>query len=97
MARLTVEDCLQKVPNRFDLVLLATKRARQIARGSTPLLAENNDKPTVLALREIAGGLISREVVEAIELKEHTEEQLGMLESQVELAMGPGALDDNTF
>ncbi|MEM7254093.1 MAG: DNA-directed RNA polymerase subunit omega [Pseudomonadota bacterium] len=54
MARITVEDCLDKVGNRFDLVLLAAKRARQITLGATPMLDEENDKPTVIALREIA-------------------------------------------
>lgn len=94
MARLTVEDCLENVPNRFDLVLLATKRARQIARGSEPRLPENNDKPTVLALREIAEGLIDREAVEAIELKEHSQQQFGILEAAPDMGMGPGALDE---
>ena len=59
MARLTVEDCLNNVDNRYDLVLLASKRARQIAFGSEPLVKENNDKPTVLALREIAEGKVT--------------------------------------
>ena len=59
MARLTVEDCLNNVDNRYDLVLLAAKRARQIAFGSEPLVKENNDKPTVLALREIAEGRVT--------------------------------------
>jgi DNA-directed RNA polymerase subunit omega len=59
MARITVEDCLDNVNNRFDLVLLATKRARQIAEGVEPLLPMDNDKPTVVALREIADGLIT--------------------------------------
>jgi DNA-directed RNA polymerase subunit omega len=55
MARVTVEDCLENVDNRFQLVMLATKRARQIAtKGFEPLVAEENDKPTVIALREIA-------------------------------------------
>ncbi|HHB91947.1 MAG TPA: DNA-directed RNA polymerase subunit omega [Thioploca sp.] len=54
MARITVEDCLKYVDNRFDLVLLASKRARQIAMGATPLVPANDDKPTVIALREIA-------------------------------------------
>lgn len=54
MARITVEDCLDKVDNRFQLVLLASRRARQIAMGATPLVEEGNDKPTVVALREIA-------------------------------------------
>jgi DNA-directed RNA polymerase subunit omega len=67
MARITVEDCLKVVPNRFDLVLTATKRARQIAHGATALVDENNDKPTVLALREVATGKIDQESVELIQ------------------------------
>ncbi len=59
MARVTVEDCLDYVDNRFDLVLLATKRARQLVNGVEPLLPWENDKPTVMALREIADGLIT--------------------------------------
>jgi len=54
MARITVEDCLENIDNRFELVLTATKRARQIAHGAEPLVDEENDKPTVIALREIA-------------------------------------------
>lgn len=54
MARVTVEDCLDFVENRFELVLVASKRARQISNGSTPFVPLENDKPTVLALREIA-------------------------------------------
>jgi DNA-directed RNA polymerase subunit omega len=64
MARITVQDCLNNVDNRFDLVLLATKRARQLARGVDPLLPWENDKVTVMALREIAEGLVSYETVE---------------------------------
>lgn len=60
MARLTVEDCLNHVDNRFNLVLLASKRARQIANGAVPLVPNENDKPTVLALREIAEGKITQ-------------------------------------
>lgn len=63
MARLTVEDCLDYVDNRFDLVLVATRRARQLAMGAEPLLPVDNDKPTVLALREIAENLINEEVL----------------------------------
>lgn len=59
MARITVEDCLEHVENRFDLVLLATKRARQLARGAEPLVPPENDKPTVIALREIAAGKVT--------------------------------------
>jgi DNA-directed RNA polymerase subunit omega len=65
MARITVEDCLSHVDNRFDLVLLATKRARQLANGVEPTLAWENDKPTVMALREIADGKITTEFVQA--------------------------------
>ena len=64
MARITVEDCLDKVGNRFELVLLATKRARQIARGVEPLVEANNDKPTVIALREIAEGKVDKALVD---------------------------------
>ena len=67
MARITVEDCLDNVDNRFELVLTATKRARQIANGAEILLEEDNDKPTVIALREIAEGLINAELVDIIQ------------------------------
>ena len=63
MARVTVEDCLDKVDNRFQLVLLATKRARQLANGVIPLVPWENDKPTIVALREIADGLITPELL----------------------------------
>jgi DNA-directed RNA polymerase subunit omega len=70
MARVTVEDCLENVDNRFQLVMLASKRARQIAtKGFEPLVPEENDKPTVIALREIAEGKIGREL-----LAEHDDE-----------------------
>lgn len=58
MARLTVEDCLEQVDNRFNLVLIASKRARQLAKGATALVPTEKDKPTVLALREIAAGKV---------------------------------------
>lgn len=64
MARITVEDCVEKIVNRFELVLVATKRARQIARGSTPLVEEENDKSTVLALREIAEGKVDVSIMD---------------------------------
>lgn len=64
MARVTVEDCLENVDNRFQLVMLATKRARQIAtKGFEPMVAEENDKPTVIALREIAEGKVTRSLL----------------------------------
>ncbi len=67
MARITVEDCLANVDNRFELVLIATKRARQIAHGAEPLVDAENDKPTVIALREISEGLITSEKVALIQ------------------------------
>ncbi|SCZ64937.1 DNA-directed RNA polymerase subunit omega [Thiohalomonas denitrificans] len=63
MARVTVEDCLDNVDNRFQLVLLATRRARQLANGKEALLDWENDKPTVVALREIAEGKVGRELL----------------------------------
>ncbi len=64
MARVTVEDCLDKLDNRFELVLVATRRARQLATGGKePHLPWDNDKPTVMALREIAGGFITRDIL----------------------------------
>lgn len=64
MARITVEDCLDHVDNRFELVMVSAKRARQIAvGGKDPLVAEENDKPTVIALREIEEGLIDASVL----------------------------------
>ena len=64
MARLTVEDCLDHVDNRFELVLIAAKRARQLSMGAEPLVELENDKPTVLALREIAENKINKSVLE---------------------------------
>ena len=64
MARVTIEDCLEHVDNRFELVLLATKRARQLVNGVEPLVPWENDKATVVALREIAEGLITSQTVE---------------------------------
>jgi DNA-directed RNA polymerase subunit omega len=69
MARITVEDCLENIDNRFELVLTATKRARQIGHGAEPLVPEENDKPTVIALREIAAGLIDPERVNVLQAR----------------------------
>lgn len=64
MARVTVEDCLENVANRFELVMVASKRARQLATGGKdPLVEEESDKPTVIALREIADGLVSPDIL----------------------------------
>ena len=68
MARITVEDCLNFVDNRFELVLIGSKRARQIAiDGRPPLIDVENDKPTVIALREIEQGLITPEFLQEVE------------------------------
>ena len=75
MARITVEDCLDHVENRFELVMLATRRARQMRRyGAEPLVPEENDKHTVISLREIAAGLISNEMLDANETSTEDEE-----------------------
>lgn len=65
MARITVDDCLDKIPNRFQLTLVAAYRARQLANGSDPLVNTigQKDKPTVLALREIAAGKVGVEIL----------------------------------
>jgi DNA-directed RNA polymerase subunit omega len=63
MARITVEDCLKQIDNQFDLVIVAAKRARRLANGAAPLVELENDKPTVLALREIAAGLITKSIL----------------------------------
>jgi DNA-directed RNA polymerase subunit omega len=75
MARVTVEDCLENVDNRFELVMVSSKRARQLATGGKdPMVPVENDKPTVLALREIAGGFIDASI-----LKEGTQEETNRL------------------
>ncbi|KFB66843.1 DNA-directed RNA polymerase subunit omega [Candidatus Accumulibacter vicinus] len=63
MARVTVDDCLQRIPNRFQMTLAATYRARQITAGASPLIDAGRDKPTVIALREIAVGKVGREIL----------------------------------
>jgi DNA-directed RNA polymerase subunit omega len=63
MARITVEDCLQKIPNLFQLVLVAAKRARQLANGAHAMVDWENDKATVVALREIAEGYVNEEIL----------------------------------
>lgn len=76
MARVTVEDCLDNVENRFQLVLVAAKRARQLSVGAEPCVARENDKPTVLALREIAAGFVTSAILheEAAEAGLETDE-----------------------
>jgi len=60
MARVTVEDCLEKIPNRFELIHIASKRVKQMAKGSRALVAKAHNKPAVLALREVAAGLVAK-------------------------------------
>ena len=69
MARVTVEDCLDHVENRFELVLLASKRARQVAYGKETFVAVENDKPTVVALREIAEGRITNAIMDKMSVE----------------------------
>ncbi|RKZ97448.1 MAG: DNA-directed RNA polymerase subunit omega [Gammaproteobacteria bacterium] len=76
MARVTVEDCLDNVQNRFELVMVATKRARQIANGQEPLVEDENDKPTVIALREIAEGKIGPEILDEVSAAAHMGDSL---------------------
>ena len=108
MARVTVEDCLNNVDNRFQLVLVATKRARQISLGAEPFVEEENDKPTVLALREIAEGLVTRDILNEVveeglldavgEAEEESSEETNELDAltaalQAELAGATGAAE----
>lgn len=82
MARITVEDCLENVTNRFELVMVASRRARQLQTGGKdPLVAEDNDKPTVVALREIAAGLVDRSILNEI-IQEPTEELSDFVEAE---------------
>lgn len=98
MARITVEDCLDNVDNRFQLVLVATRRARQLALGAEPLVDIENDKPSVLALREIAEGMVTRDILdEEPPLKIETEEQSDAsrtadLDAQIAAALEPGEM-----
>lgn len=91
MARITVEDCLENVDNRFELVMVSSKRSRQIQTGGKdPLVSLDNDKPTVLALREIAEGLIDASILIAkppsVELEELADEAAEAVEKVAEAA-----------
>ncbi len=91
MARITVEDCLENVDNRFELVMVSSKRSRQLQTGGKdPLVAVDNDKPTVLALREIAEGLIDASILIAkppsVELEELADEAAEAVEKVAEAA-----------
>lgn len=88
MARVTVEDCLENVENRFELVMVASKRARQLATGGKdPLLQEESDKPTVVALREIAEGLITNEILNR-ESEMEAEEELAEVMDGMDIVEG---------
>lgn len=67
MARITVEDCLSNIDNIFEMVLVAAKRARRVAHGADPMVELENDKPTVIALREIAEGHVTPSILEEID------------------------------
>jgi len=84
MARVTVEDCLTNVDNRFELVLLATKRARQIANGQEPMVPWENDKPTVVALREISEGLVTPATMDKHDADAAAEDDEFIIEEQPE-------------
>ena len=92
MARVTVEDCLDQVDNRFDLVMVATRRARQLEMGKEPLVEWENDKPTVVALREISEGLINREILDNIELREKEVAEQEAAEAAAEAEMRKNSL-----
>lgn len=92
MARVTVEDCIRYVPNRFDLVIVAAKRARQLMRSGEPQVPAERDKPTVLALREIGEGLLDLEALMAAELpavrsdRGDHEDARALLEEEIHIA-----------
>ncbi|MGB0937258.1 MAG: DNA-directed RNA polymerase subunit omega [Colwellia sp.] len=89
MARVTVEDAVEKVGNRFDLVLVASRRARQIATGGKDALVEiENDKPTVIALREIEAGLITTEVMNISDRHEQIEQDNAELDAVAAIVGG---------
>jgi len=85
MARVTVEDCLDNVETRFKLVLVAAKRARQLSNGAEANLDWNNDKPTVMALREVAEGFIDATILdEVIKSEEDSEESFEITEARMQ-------------
>ena len=81
MARVTVEDCIDQVPNRFDLVVTAAQRARMIANGADPLVDEASDKPTVIALRENADGVVSDDNIK--ELQSELDARLAAMQAEI--------------
>ena len=93
MARVTVEDCLKNVKNRFELVIISAKRARQLMRGKTPKVEWDGDKPTVVALREIAAGFTDFDTPE-LHHEEHTLEIIIPSEKQEISATAPSQSDE---
>lgn len=85
MARVTVEDCLKDVDNRFQLVLMAARRARQIEAGAQPLVDPGRDKPTVIALREIAEGKVTQAVLDEVHVHQPVRPRISELEVRDEL------------
>ena len=89
MARVTVQDAVEKIGNRFDLVLVAARRARQMQTGGKdPLVPEENDKTTVIALREIEEGLINNQVLDVRERQEQQEQEAAELQAVTAIAEG---------
>ncbi|HAZ77495.1 MULTISPECIES: DNA-directed RNA polymerase subunit omega [Enterobacteriaceae] len=89
MARVTVQDAVEKIGNRFDLVLVAARRARQMqVGGKDPLVAEENDKTTVIALREIEEGLITNQILDVRERQEQQEQEAAELQAVTAIAEG---------
>jgi DNA-directed RNA polymerase subunit omega len=93
MARITVEDCLGNVENIFELVMVAAKRARRLANGAPAQLDWENDKPTVLALREIAAGLVGPEILKDVD---PTPEDLFAAEQANQMLSGPINMNDDS-
>ncbi|MDY0972843.1 DNA-directed RNA polymerase subunit omega [Siccibacter turicensis] len=89
MARVTVQDAVEKIGNRFDLVLVAARRARQMqVGGKDPLVAEENDKTTVIALREIEEGLINNQILDVRERQEQQEQEAAEMQAVTAIAEG---------
>ncbi|NIF24077.1 MULTISPECIES: DNA-directed RNA polymerase subunit omega [Pantoea] len=89
MARVTVQDAVEKIGNRFDLVLVAARRARQMqVGGKDPLVPEENDKPTVIALREIEEGLITNQILDVRDRQEQQEQEAAELQAVTAIAEG---------
>ncbi|EAO2753552.1 DNA-directed RNA polymerase subunit omega [Enterobacter asburiae] len=89
MARVTVQDAVEKIGNRFDLVLVAARRARQMqVGGKDPLIPEENDKTTVIALREIEEGLINNQILDVRERQEQQEQEAAELQAVTAIAEG---------